>query len=215
MLNLIMQNYYTSHMIDPEVQKTRIPEYTINDVIINRWSPRSFEPSEISDKDLFSLFESARWAPSSSNSQPWRFIYAKRNSKDWNVLFDLLVDFNKQWCADASALVVILSRKNFEHNGQPSITHQFDTGAAWENLAIQAVSQGLVTHAMAGFDYVKAQKNLEVPIDFDVMAMVAIGKRGPKEKLSAELQSREVPNTRKPLSDIVMQGKFGNKANMS
>jgi nitroreductase len=201
-------------MIDPEVQKTRTPEYMINDVIVNRWSSRSFTPSEISDKELFSLFESARWAPSSSNSQPWRFIYAKRDSKNWNGLFNLLIDFNKQWCVDASALVVILSRKNFEHNGQPSITHQFDAGAAWENLAIQAVSQGLVAHAMAGFDYEKARKDLAVPDDYDVMAMIAIGKRGPKEKLSAELQSREVPNTRKPLSDIVMEGKFGNKAKL-
>ncbi len=199
-------------MIDPEVQKARNMTFEINPVIVSRWSPRSFVSSEISDKDLFSLFESARWAPSSSNSQPWRFIYAKRDSQNWNDLFNLLIDFNKQWCADASALVVIVSRKNFENNNQPSLTHQFDTGAAWENLAIQAVSQGLVTHAMAGFDYVKAKTTLGVPDDFEVMAMVAIGKRGPKDKLSPELQARETPNTRKPLSEIVMDGKFGIKA---
>jgi nitroreductase len=199
-------------VIDPEVQKTRSTTFEINPIIVSRWSPRSFVPSEISDKELFSLFESARWAPSSSNSQPWRFIYAKRDSQNWNDLFNLLIDFNKQWCADASALVVIVSRKNFENNNQPSLTHQFDTGAAWENLAIQAVSQGLVTHAMAGFDYAKAKTTLGVPDDFEVMAMVAIGKRGPKDKLSPELQTRETPNTRKPLSEIVMEGKFGNKA---
>lgn len=198
-------------MIDPKVQKNRSTTHEINSLIINRWSPRSFVPEEISDKELFSLFEAARWAPSSSNSQPWRFIYAKRNSKNWNDLFNLLVDFNKQWCTNASVLVVIVSRKNFEHNGQPSITHQFDTGSAWENIAIQAVSQGLVTHAMAGFDYEKARKDLAVPVDFEVVAMIAIGKRGPKEKLSPELQARETPNTRKPLSEIVMEGKFGNK----
>ena len=201
-------------MIDSEVQKNRNPTYEINSLIISRWSPRSFLPEEISDTELFTLFEAARWAPSSSNSQPWRFIYAKRNSKNWSTLFELLVDFNKQWCVNASALVVIISRKNMEHNGQPSITHQFDTGSAWENLAIQAVSQGLITHAMAGFDYEKARKNLEVPEDYDVLAMVAIGKRGPKEKLSTELQAREIPNTRKPLSEIIMDGKFGNKVNI-
>jgi nitroreductase len=198
-------------MIDPEVQKNRSTTHEINSLIINRWSPRSFMPEEISDKELFPLFEAARWAPSSSNSQPCRFIYAKRNSKNWNDLFNLLVDFNKQWCADASALVVIISRKNFEHNGKPSVTHQFDTGAAWENLAIQAVSQGLITHAMAGFDYEKARKDLVIPDDYEVVAMMAIGKRGPKEKLSTELQAREIPNTRKPLSEIIMEGKFENK----
>jgi len=201
-------------VIDAEVEKIRSTTYEINPVIVNRWSPRSFTNDEIGDNELFSLFEAARWAPSSSNSQPWRFIYAKRNSKNWNDLFNLLVDFNKQWCADASALVVIVSRKNFEHNGQPSITHQFDTGAAWENLAIQAVSQGLITHAMAGFDYQKARKNLAIPDDYEVVAMIAIGKRGPKEKLSQELQARETPNTRKPLSELVMEGKFGNKAEL-
>lgn len=197
-------------MIDPEVQKNRIPEYSINEILVSRWSPRSFAQYDISDKELFSLFESARWAPSSSNSQPWRFVYAKRNSEQWNDFFNLLIDFNKQWCKDASALVVILSKN--EHDGKPSMTHQFDTGAAWENLAIQAVSQGLATHAMAGFDYDKARQVLEVPKDFDVMAMIAIGKRGPKDKLPQDLQARETPNTRIPLSDIVMHGKFGNKA---
>ncbi|MDE1725541.1 MAG: nitroreductase family protein, partial [Thaumarchaeota archaeon] len=135
-------------MIDSEVQKTRVPQFSINEVLVNRWSPRSFAQYDIPDKELFSLFESARWAPSASNSQPWRFVYAKKGSSEWNGFFDLLIDFNKQWCKDASALVVVLSKK--EHNGKPSLTHQFDTGAAWENLAIQAVSQGLVTHAMAG-----------------------------------------------------------------
>lgn len=101
-------------MIDPEVQKARSMTFEINPVIVSRWSPRSFVPSEITDKELFSLFESARWAPSSSNSQPWRFIYAKRDSENWTDFFNLLIDFNKQWCADASALVVIVSRKTLK-----------------------------------------------------------------------------------------------------
>ena len=199
-------------MIDPNVQKTRNTAYEINDLIVNRWSPRSFLPEELSDKKLFSLFEAARWAPSSSNGQPWRFIFAKRNSQHWDGLFNLLVDFNKQWCNNASVLVVVLAKKTFEHNGQPIATRQFDAGAAWENLALQAVFEGLFTHAMAGFDYEKARKDLAVPDDYDVVAMIAIGKVGPKEKLSPELQTREVPSTRKPLSELVMEGKFGNKA---
>src|SRR3989442_14578169 len=199
-------------MLDSEVATARKPTYEVNPLILNRWSPRSFSGEELTDKELFTLFEAARWAPSSYNNQPWRFIYAKRNSKDWDALFNLLVDFNKQWCANASALVVIISKKTFDYNGKPSVTHQFDSGAAWENLALQATSQGLITHAMQGFDYERARKDLAIPDEYDVMAMVAIGKKGTTEKLLPELQQREAPSDRKPLSEIVMEGKFANKA---
>ena len=201
-------------MIDSEVQKTRKFTYEINPLFVNRWSSRSFELHDITDKELFSLFEAARWAPSSYNNQPWRFIYAKRNSVHWNILFDLLDDYNKQWCADASALIVVTAKKTFDHNGETMPTNQFDTGSSWQNLALQAVSQGLVTHPMAGFDHTRAQKTLEIPDEYDVLAMIAVGKRGPKEKLSNDLKEREAPNGRKPLSEIVMEGKFGNKANV-
>ena len=199
-------------MLNPEIEKTRKTAYGVDHLILNRWSPRSFSGEDLSDQDLFALFEAARWAPSSFNNQPWRFIYAKRGSKHWNTILDLLVDFNKQWCANASVLVVIVSKKTFDYNGKPSVTHQFDSGAAWENLALQATSQGLVTHAMQGFDYERARKDLAIPDEYDVMAMVAIGKKGPKEKLLPELQQREVPSDRKPLSEIVMEGKFVNKS---
>ncbi|TLY03963.1 MAG: nitroreductase [Thaumarchaeota archaeon] len=199
-------------MLDPEIEKTRKSAYGVNHMILNRWSPRSFSGEDIGDQDLFALFEAARWAPSSYNNQPWRFIYAKRNSKHWDTILNLLVDFNKQWCANASALVVIISKKTFDYNGKPSVTHQFDSGAAWENLALQATSQGLITHAMQGFDYERARKDLAIPDEYDVMAMVAIGKKGATEKLLPELQQREAPSDRKPLSEIVMEGKFANKA---
>jgi len=199
-------------MLDPEIEKTRKSAYGVNHMILNRWSPRSFSGEDIGDQDLFTLFEAARWAPSSYNNQPWRFIYAKRNSKHWDTILNLLVDFNKQWCANASALVVIISKKTFDYNGKPSVTHQFDSGAAWENLALQATSQGLITHAMQGFDYERARKDLAIPDEYDVMAMVAIGKKGATEKLLPELQQREAPSDRKPLSEIVMEGKFANKA---
>lgn len=195
-------------------EKTRKPTYEINSLILNRWSPRSLTGQELDDKELYSLFEAARWAPSSYNNQPWRFIYAKRSSSHWNLLFSLLADGNKSWCANASVLVVIVSKKTFDYNGKPSITHKFDAGAAWENLALQAITQGLVTHAMQGFDYDRAKKELDVPDDYEVTAMVAIGKRAPKEKLPPELQKNEFPNDRKPLSEIVMEGKFGNKVKL-
>jgi nitroreductase len=183
-------------------------KYDLVPLLIKRWSPRSFVQYEIPDDDFFSLFEAARWAPSSYNGQPWRFIYTKRNSKVWDKFLNLLVDFNKSWVKNSSVLVVVISRKNFEHNNKPSITHQLDTGAAWENLALQATYKGLATHGMQGFDYERARKELEIPDEYDVLAMIAIGKQGSKELLSSELQQRENPSDRKPLDEIIMQGSF-------
>ena len=189
-------------------KQTRKPSFDIHPLILNRWSARSMTGEELDDNIIMSLFEAARWAPSSFNNQPWRFVYAKRNTEHWDTLFNLLLESNKKWAKNAAVLVVIVSRKNFEYNGKFSITHQFDAGAAWENLALESFSKDLVCHGMQGFEYEKARVVLEVPDSFDVMAMIAIGKRGPKENLSEELQSKETPNDRKPLSEIVMEGRF-------
>jgi nitroreductase len=186
----------------------RQSQYDINPLLLHRWSPRAMSGEEISDTELMRLFEAARWAPSSYNGQPWRFIYAKRNSEQWGNLFNLMVDFNKSWTKNAAVLVVVISRKNFEHDEKPSVTHQFDAGAAWENLALQGETQGLVTHGMQGFDYEKARRDLSIPDTFDVLAMVAIGKPAPKEILPTDVQQREQASDRKPLSEIVMVGQF-------
>jgi nitroreductase len=186
----------------------RQSQYDINPLLLHRWSPRAMSGEEILDTELMRLFEAARWAPSSYNGQPWRFIYAKRNSEPWDKLFSLMVDFNKSWAKNAAVLVVVVSRKNFEHDGKPSVTHQFDAGAAWENLALQGETQGLVTHGMQGFDYEKARRDLSIPDTFDVLAMVAIGKPAPKEILPTDVQQREQASDRKPLSEIIMEGQF-------
>jgi nitroreductase len=189
-----------------ESRTIRKPAYPINPLILNRWSPRSMTGEELGDDDIMSLFEAARWAPSSYNNQPWRFIYAKRDTKHWDRLFNLLAEANKIWTKNAALLAVVISRKNFEYNEKPARTHQFDAGSAWENLALEASSRGIVAHGMQGFDYEKARVELGIPIDFEVMAMIAIGKRGPKENLPSELQDKEKPTDRKPLKDIIMEG---------
>ena len=188
--------------------KMRKIEYNINPLFVNRWSPRAMSGEEISYDDLMGLFEAARWAPSSYNNQPWRFIYAMRNTDHWQRLFSLLVQGNQIWAQNAAVIVAVISRKNFEFNEKPAITHQFDAGAAWENLALEATTRGLVTHGMQGLDYNAAKKVLEVPDSFDVMAMIAIGKLGQKGNLPNDLQEREYPSDRKPLREIVMEGKF-------
>ena len=195
-------------MQESEIQTKRTSEYSINPLILSRWSPRSMTGEELGDDDIMSLFEAARWAPSSFNNQPWRFIYAKRNTEHWDRLFNLLVDVNKTWAKNAALLAVVISRKNFEFNEKPARTHQFDTGSAWENLALEASSRGIVAHGMQGFDYEKAKTELRIPADFEVMAMIAIGKRGPKDNLPTELQDKEKPNDRKALKDIIMEGTY-------
>ena len=180
--------------------------YRINSLILNRWSPRSMTGETLSDDDIMSLFEAARWAPSSSNNQPWRFIYAKRNTEHWDRFFNLLMEGNKIWAKNAALLIVVISRKNFEFNEKPAITHQFDAGSAWENLALEASSRGIVAHGMQGFDYKKAGVDLAIPPDFEVMAMIAIGKKGSTEILPPELQEKEKLTNRKPLKEIIMEG---------
>ena len=194
--------------LSEQVAKTRKSNHKINPIILNRWSPRSMSGEEITDEQLMALFEAARWAPSSYNNQPWRFIYAKRNTKHWDAIFNLMGDFNKSWTKNAAALIVIVSKNTFDHDNKPSVTHSFDTGAAWENLALQAEDLGLVSHGMQGFDYGKAKNDLAIPEGYSVEALVAIGKKGRKEDLPKELQDKEMPSQRKPLKDIMMEGRF-------
>ncbi len=193
-------------MQESEIERSRKSTYQINPLILNRWSPRSMTGEELDNEEIMSLFEAARWAPSSYNNQPWRFIYAKRNTEHWDRLFNLLAEGNRAWAKNSALLVVVISRKNFEYNEKPARTHQFDTGSAWENLALEAFSRGIVAHGMQGFDYDKARIDLEIPIDFEVMAMIAIGKKGSRDNLSPELQKKEKLSDRKPLKDIVMEG---------
>ncbi len=196
------------HPFKKEVEKVRKNEYGINSLILDRWSPRSMTGEEMPEKELKALFEAARWAPSSYNNQPWRFLYARKNSESWPLFFNLMIEFNQGWTKNASAIGVVISTKNFEHNNKPSHTHSYDTGAAWMALALEGSARGYVVHGMEGFDFEKAKKDLEVPDDYQVEAMFAIGKRAPASQLPAELQKREAPSTRRPLEEIMIEGKF-------
>lgn len=186
----------------------RTPEHPILPLILDRWSPRAMSGEPISNEELMSLFEAARWAPSCFNNQSWRFVYAKRDTSHWQTFLDLLTDSNKSWCGRAAALVVVVSKTTFDHNGKPSRTHSFDTGAAWENLALQGSSMGFVVHGMAGFDHEKARQVLNIPDDHDVEAMIAIGRPGNKEDLNEKQQAQEFPSDRKKLSEIIFEGEF-------
>jgi nitroreductase len=189
----------------------RKAEHAIEKFFVDRWSPRSLLPDAISKDDLAVMFEAARWAPSSYNNQPWRILYARNGSEQWPLFYNLLVEQNQAWAKNAAVLVLIISNKKFDHNGKESPTHSFDAGAAWQNLALQAWLKGYVAHGMQGFDYARAQKDLEIPEDFQVEAMVALGREGPKEALPEPMQKMETPNDRRPLSGTVAEGKFTSK----
>lgn len=191
-----------------DVHEHREAEHEIDDLFLRRWSPRAMSGEPLSDDEIGSLFEAARWAPSSYNGQPWRFLYARRDTPQWRRFFDLLVEFNQNWAANAAVLIVVVSRKTFEHNDKPARTHSFDTGAAWMALALQGTISGLVVHGMQGFDYDEARRVLNVPDDYDVEAMVAIGHPGDIEELPDDLKDQEEPNGRKPLSEIAIPGAF-------
>ncbi len=191
-----------------EISKYRKPDHDIEPILFHRWSPRAMSGEEISEQELMTLFEAARWAPSSYNAQPWRFLYARRGTANWDRFFDLMVEFNQSWTKQAAVLMVVVSRKAFEWNDQAAPTHSFDAGAAWQNLALQGSAMGLVVHGMQGFDYDKARLELNVADEFQVEAMIAVGKPGKREDLPEDLQEREQPSDRKPVAEIAIEGGF-------
>lgn len=186
----------------------RKADHEVDKLFLDRWSPRAMTGEAVSQEDLLSLFEAARWAPSSYNNQPWRLLYAHRDSEHWPLFFDLLVEFNQDWAKTAGALVLFISKTHFDFNGEPSVTHSFDTGAAWENLALQGWLKGLVVHGMQGFDYERARTALKIPEGFQVEAMVAIGKPADPATLADDLRAKEVPSDRRKLEQTICEGPF-------
>ena len=139
----------------------RKADHEIEPLLLDRWSPRAMSVEEIFHEELMRLFEAARWAPSSFNAQPWRALYALRGTEHWQTFFDLLVDANKVWAKNAAAVVVFISRKNFDDDDEPSVTHSYDCGAALENFALQGFQHGLVVDGMQGFDYDRPQRTAD------------------------------------------------------
>jgi len=192
----------------PDPLKHRTSDWPIEPIFLRRWSPRAMSGEAVSDEELMTLFEAARWAPSTYNEQEWRFLYARRDSAHWQAFFDLLMEGNQAWCHRAAVLVVVLSHKVFARNGKPNPVHTFDSGAAFENLALQGAAMGLVVHGMAGFHRDRARAALKVPDDYDVEAMIAIGRPGKLDDLPAQLRELETPSGRKKVAEIAREGPF-------
>ncbi len=191
-----------------ESNDQRERQYNVADIFIDRWSPRAMSGESITDRELMTLFEAARWAPSAFNNQPWRFLYTKRDSDSWETFFNLLAEGNRTWVKNAAVLMVVISKKTSEYNNKPVRTHAFDTGSAWVSLALQGSISGLVVHGMAGFDYDKAKEDLGIPDDYNVEAMVAVGRPGDKNELPEKLRNIEKPSGRKEIKEIAFEDKF-------
>lgn len=196
------------------MQKPAPTDHPVNDLLRNRWSPRAFSEKPVPPEILRSLFEAARWAPSSGNEQPWAFIVAtKDDNETFAKLLSTLVDANQAWAKSAPVLGTAVSHLQWAKSGQPNRTAFYDTGAATANLTAEATSRGLYIHQMAGFDPKKASELFHIPADWDPIAAFVIGYPGDPESLPEPYLSRERnPRSRKPLSEFVMTGDWGKPA---
>ena len=192
------------------MQKPAPTNFPVHNLIRDRWSPRAFASKSVEPAVLASLFEAARWAPSSNNEQPWAYLVAtKDDTENFAKTLRVLVEFNAAWAKEAAVLMIAVSRLNFQ-NGTPNRNAFYDTGAATALLSVEATARGLAVHQMAGFDHAKAKKVFEIPEDCEPIAAIAIGYPGDPNSLPEKLRDREIaPRTRKPLSEFVMSGRWG------
>jgi nitroreductase len=190
----------------------RTPDHPIDGLFHGRWSPRAFDGGEIPLDRLLGLFEAARFAPSGLNAQPWRFVYARRGTPEFERFLSLLSANNQVWSGRASALVALVSHKLVTYPGKPepvvSSSHSFDSGAAWAQLALQAHLWGYATHAIGGFDRARAKEVLGLPESFQTEIFIAIGRKGDPSTLPEWAVAREKPSDRKPITELVREGRF-------
>jgi nitroreductase len=176
------------------------------EVILKRWSPRAYSDKPVSPESLKEVFEAARWAASSFNEQPWRFLVGHRGDETYKKIFDSLVEFNQSWAKSAPVLILSVAKKTFTGNGSPNQFAQHDTGAATAYLALQATALGFHTHSMAGFDHDKALKSFNIPADYEAGSVTALGYLGDPNALPDQMRQTETsPRQRKPLNEIVFE----------
>jgi nitroreductase len=189
-------------------------DFPVHELIRERWSPRAFADKPVPQHVLRSIFEAARWAPSSNNEQPWAYIVATKDDKEnFDKMLSVLVEFNAQWARSASVLALAVAKLTFGKNNSPNRNAQYDTGAASALLSMEATAQGLAVHQMAGFDPEKGRHVFAIPPGWEPIAALAIGYPGDPASLPSPLKDRELaPRTRKPIAEFVMAGQWGHTA---
>lgn len=193
--------------LSTDLNNNRRADHEIDAMYLQRWSPRSFLSKEVPTETLLTVLEAARWAPSGGNLQPWRYIIA-RTPEDRARFLSFIAPSNQVWCEQAPVLALVLSH-TLTAGGNLNRSHSFDAGTSWGYLALEAAKQGLITHAMGGFNPDQARIALQVPEEFEINAVIAIGYQGPADALPDKLQEREIPSSRRPLTESLFEGSFG------
>jgi nitroreductase len=176
----------------------------VEELILKRWSPRSFANKPVSSADLVKIFTAAAWAASSFNEQPWRFLVGQKGDPTHEQILSSLLEFNQAWAKSAPVLILSVAKKTFTQSGKPNTVALHDVGAASATLSLEATALGLHTHGMGGVDRDKARAVFAIPEDFEIGAAWALGYLGAPEALTDELKGKETaPRSRKPLAEFV------------
>lgn len=195
------------------MQKPAITQVPINGTLANRWSGRAYDASKkVSHEQTIALLEAARWAPSCFGDQPWRYIVWNKHTDTaaWEQAFDCLVPGNQSWVKDAPLLLLTCADTLFHHNQQANRWAQHDTGAASENLCLQASSMGLMAHQMGGFASDKARAAFAIPEQYTLMAMIAVGYPADINTVEGDALARETATrTRRPLGELFFTDTWG------
>jgi nitroreductase len=196
------------------MHKPAATDVALHELIRNRWSPRAFAEKLVPPEVLRSLFEAARWAPSSNNEQPWAYLVATKDSpENFAKMLGVLVEFNANWAKHAPVLALFVAHLKTQRDGKPNRVALHDVGSASAQLTFEANARGLQVHQMAGFDAEKARETFAIPPDWEPVAAMAIGYPGDPESLPEKLRDRELaPRTRKPAGEFVMSGSWGHTA---
>jgi nitroreductase len=197
------------------MEKPAPTQHPIHELLGRRWSPRAFDERPVESDQLASLFEAARWAPSSNNEQPWRFIVGRKGASPvYDRLFACLKEGNQKWAHRAPVLMLSVAKLTFD-DGSPNRHAYHDVGLAAENLVLQATALGLASHQMAGYHVEKVRSEFGIPADFDPVAMIAIGYPGDPVVLDDRLRQREMnPRERSPLAEFVYAEQWGRAAHL-
>lgn len=195
------------------MKKPAMTQEPIHDIIANRWSPRAYDATKaVTQSQMISLLEAARWAPSCFGDEPWRFIVWDKNQDAvaWQKALDCIVPGNQTWAQHAPVYILVCADSLFGHNQKPNRFAQYDTGAATENLCLQATSMGLIVHQMGGYEVEKARESFAIPDQYQPMAMLAVGYMADVNSLPEDIKERETaPRKRKPLGELFFSSHWG------